>query len=382
MSNKMHYFDVDEAILFGERASIILNHIRSWIFKNKSSNRNFHDGHFWTYNTIAGFKEYYPYLSDKQISTVLNKLEKDGILKTGNYNKMTFDRTKWYCINEPLIILRKLELKKLQQIKSPKGEFDGANEQLDSFLQENCILPFGKMEEPKWENVNLPNGKIEDTQTVNTIPDILTDNKTYNKTKERGKILKNFVPPSLSEISNFIKKENIKHVSADAFLNFYNGNGWMVGKNKMKSWESTAKSWEVREIEKQRKTAPIPAVKNVIVQKETEERKPLEENFKKKVIVFGEQLKTNATVLEHARIKFNKECNYPFEFNSQAVYNHINDYMMHSINNISRVTTEGLDISSINFENSFIRWFKLQKHNSSSFSETPNRWHKSPELQQ
>ena len=73
MSTKLNYFDVDEATLFGVNGSVILNHIRSWIFKNKTSNRNFHDGHYWTYNSISGFKQYYPYFSEKQISTILIK---------------------------------------------------------------------------------------------------------------------------------------------------------------------------------------------------------------------------------------------------------------------------------------------------------------------
>src|SRR6187431_2626596 len=125
MSTKLNYFDVDEAVLFGVNGSVILNHIRSWIFKNKSSNRNFHDGHYWTYNSIAGFKQYYPYFSEKQISTILIKLEKEGVLISGNYNKLHFDRTKWYCINEPLIRERKLTLKSPALVVLENGYIEG-----------------------------------------------------------------------------------------------------------------------------------------------------------------------------------------------------------------------------------------------------------------
>jgi len=204
------------------------------------------------------------------------------------------------------------------------------------------------------------------------------NNNFNDKNKERGKILKNFIQPSLSDISDFIKKENLKNVSADSFFNFYQGNGWMVGKNKMKNWENQIKAWESRELQKNGVT---PAAKNIVVQKETQERKQLEENYKKKIFAFGEQLKTNATVLEHARIIFNKECNHPFEFNSQAVYNQINYYLTHVSNNVHTLADDWLDLSYVNFENSFMKWFLKQKHGSDLFSETPNSFHRKPQLQ-
>jgi hypothetical protein len=44
---------------------------------------------------------------------------------------------------------------------------------------------------------------------------------------------------------------NGKRNTAEDFINFYESNGWMVSKNKMKSWESTVMRW----------TEPKPKVK-------------------------------------------------------------------------------------------------------------------------
>jgi len=39
----------------------------------------------------------FPYLTDKQIRTALQKLEDDKFVVSGSFNKSAYDRTKWYC---------------------------------------------------------------------------------------------------------------------------------------------------------------------------------------------------------------------------------------------------------------------------------------------
>ena len=40
------------------------------------------------------------FLTQRQIEVALKKLEKEGLIITGNYNKTPFDRTKWYAISQ------------------------------------------------------------------------------------------------------------------------------------------------------------------------------------------------------------------------------------------------------------------------------------------
>jgi hypothetical protein len=48
-----------------------------------------------------------------------------------------------------------------------------------------------------------------------------------------------FSPPSLFEITEYMNNA----VLARNFLDYYEGNGWMVGKVKMKNWKATARRW-------------------------------------------------------------------------------------------------------------------------------------------
>ena len=94
-----HSFNVEIATLLNSvEKAILIENIAFWILKNKSSKKNFYDGHYWTYNSAEGFKELFPYWSRKKIQNKLKELENDGFLKVGCYNKSAYDRTKWYTI--------------------------------------------------------------------------------------------------------------------------------------------------------------------------------------------------------------------------------------------------------------------------------------------
>jgi hypothetical protein len=49
--------------------------------------------------------------------------------------------------------------------------------------------------------------------------------------------------PTIQEISDYCKERN-NSVDADKWLSYYESNGWMVGKNKMKDWKAAVRTWE------------------------------------------------------------------------------------------------------------------------------------------
>jgi DNA-binding PadR family transcriptional regulator len=95
-----HTFDIDIAKDYGIESAIIMQNISFWIEKNKANGVHFHDGYYWTYNSIKAFNELFPYMSESTIRRTLKSLEENGIIKTGNYNKVGYDRTMWYAITE------------------------------------------------------------------------------------------------------------------------------------------------------------------------------------------------------------------------------------------------------------------------------------------
>lgn len=52
-----------------------------------------------------------------------------------------------------------------------------------------------------------------------------------------------FMPPTLEEIKAYcVERKNT--VDAERFMNYYDSNGWKVGKNPMKDWKAAVRTWE------------------------------------------------------------------------------------------------------------------------------------------
>ena len=95
-----HQFNVELATKLGVEKAVIIHNMYFWINHNAKNKKNVYDGSVWTYNSSSAFGKLFPYLKDRTISRYLLELEKDGYLKTGNYNDNTFDKTKWYSFTD------------------------------------------------------------------------------------------------------------------------------------------------------------------------------------------------------------------------------------------------------------------------------------------
>lgn len=203
-----HNFDVDIATKYGILEAILLDNINYWLLKNEANEKNYHDGNYWTYNSTRAFAELFPYASQRQIQTALKKLINEGILITGNYNEYACDRTLWYAFTD-------------------KGKS----------IMRKCKMDCTK------------NGN-EFTENVKPIPNINTNINTNKKPDIKKEIYKEkntkrFVKPSIEEIKEYVF-ENSLNVDCEYFYDYYESNGWTVGKNHMKDWKATLRNWSRR----------------------------------------------------------------------------------------------------------------------------------------
>ena len=103
-SNKtqMHHFDVEDAMKYGVEKAVVLSNIRFWLNNNKNKDLSTvkHDGYYWMYNTARDMSDVLPYFAQSKVQRLLKQLEDDGVLIVGNYNKVKYDRTKWYTLSE------------------------------------------------------------------------------------------------------------------------------------------------------------------------------------------------------------------------------------------------------------------------------------------
>lgn len=95
-----HYFRVDDAVKYGTDKAAILQNIRFWLEHSKANGKKAFDGYHWTYNSAKAFTKLIPYISQTKMTRLLKELESDGVIISGNYNKVGYDRTKWYTMPE------------------------------------------------------------------------------------------------------------------------------------------------------------------------------------------------------------------------------------------------------------------------------------------
>ena len=217
-------FDIKVAEKYGVDEAIMIKNFQFWIMKNKASKKHSYDGRTWTYNSAEEYTIFFPFWSAKQIRRILSSLISQGIIITGNYNKVRYDQTLWYAFDDESEFLSEISpkrfvhghvyvieekglykigcssdyKKRLKKFKTAKliatyetdniftderklhllfeekrvcGEWFGLNA---NDLMEISNFPFEKMENTEQENqINHKGKPIPDNK-----PDILTDNKT------------------------------------------------------------------------------------------------------------------------------------------------------------------------------------------------------------
>ena len=94
----IHSFNTDIAVQVGVNGAVIYETIKWWCFRHKVIGTNHYDDNWWVFNSRRAWCELFPYLSEQNIKTALNKLVNAGLILKGNYNTEKFDRTNWYAI--------------------------------------------------------------------------------------------------------------------------------------------------------------------------------------------------------------------------------------------------------------------------------------------
>jgi hypothetical protein len=74
------------------------------------------------------------------------------------------------------------------------------------------------------------------------------ESPSYKKRREekRRDTGRRFTPPTLQEVTDYCKERGTG-VNPQKFLDHYEANGWMRGKNKIKSWKACVRTWEGNE---------------------------------------------------------------------------------------------------------------------------------------
>ncbi len=92
-------------------------------------------------------------------------------------------------------------------------------------------------------------GKPVCLQSVNKL---LTQNRIEENRIDKNRIYNNthtskkFVKPNIEEVKSYCSERGNK-VNPQRFIDYYESNGWRVGKNPMKDWKASIRTWEQKD---------------------------------------------------------------------------------------------------------------------------------------
>ena len=182
MSKVKMQFDPDLAKEIGVEEAIMYSNIEYWCAHNQANRVNFHEGRYWTYNSISAFTELFTFWTEKQIRRILDNLVKKGYVLVGEFADNKYDRTKWYSV-----------LSQTGDIDLPKRANGGGDMGNSTY----------------------------------------TDNKP-NKEKQ----IYRFIPPTLSEVEAYFSEKGYSKVAAKKAFDYYEAGNWSDSKGqKVKNWK-------------------------------------------------------------------------------------------------------------------------------------------------
>ena len=113
------------------------------------------------------------------------------------------------------------------------------NKALIAYIKESASLSENSTVKEFCELFNdNENDNENDNDNDNDNEDSYHESST-NRTTNRPR----FVPPTLEEVTSYVAERKSK-VIPQAFIDFYESKGWMVGKNKMKDWKAACRNAE------------------------------------------------------------------------------------------------------------------------------------------
>lgn len=100
---------------------------------------------------------------------------------------------------------------------------------------------------PRLENPSVDNPNLENRPQLNT-----KERSTKERNTEIGTHTR-FYPPSVDEVRSYCR-ERQNNIDPEAFVDYYEANGWVQGRGKpIRDWKAAVRTWERRRKESEKK---------------------------------------------------------------------------------------------------------------------------------
>ena len=142
MSILEHHFPPLIAEKYGVNAAIFLRDIFHWCETNQNNGENFHEGRWWTYQTMKGLCLRHTYWTKNQMEHIIRTCKEKGALLSGHFGENQFDRTCWYALTDEALALfgspsSTSEISEMDNQEIPASSLKNQKCNIDKYKTEN-----------------------------------------------------------------------------------------------------------------------------------------------------------------------------------------------------------------------------------------------------
>lgn len=98
-------------------------------------------------------------------------------------------------------------------------------------------------EKPQTKKQDVENQQIENQTQLSTNQSIPKEVSTNQSNNMGASPRARFIPPTVEEVKAYCD-ERRNGINAEQFVDYYTSKGWLVGKNKMRDWKASVRTWE------------------------------------------------------------------------------------------------------------------------------------------
>ena len=172
----------------GDREAIFLYALWSWCEKNAANEHNYHEGRYWSYNSLRGLTRIFPW-TKRELENTVNRLRDAGLILTAKLSKDPKDTTLSYTV-----IAEKIGVSPFRETVSPTGE-------TVSPIGDASPSPSGETVSPHGDNLS-PTGETLDEQYKTHI--VIQANKNKQDANKDGQTENKLTPRQAMELYNQI----------------------------------------------------------------------------------------------------------------------------------------------------------------------------------
>ena len=89
---------------------------------------------------------------------------------------------------------------------------------------------------------------VKDRVLIEYVNGMYTASQEEEEQEEEKEQEKRFQKPKIEQVKEYMKEQGMNDI-ADKWFNHYESNGWMVGKNKMKDWKASVRTWKLNNLQ-------------------------------------------------------------------------------------------------------------------------------------